>query len=417
MKLAAALFTSFLTGALSREISMSSTIRADSKIGMEILSNSRRVEDANEQQDTSWIGGFAIKFQGCHHVSQWNSEADGDESVRIETRRLARFRLCPVSSCSDNSGTGCRSGYGDYIVDMDTFLPSYVENKQEEQESACQSYAYQCDCEENDQYNDYYTEEDCYNKCYKNAGMSECVEEEEDENAYYESVSIADYTTCQAYGGRRRKLEDAGDGQYYIGPYCSDQGGKIVLGLFTDDSCTEFADDYGGRATYLGMTGQDLPYGQDSIVDTKCYTCEAEEEKNYSYKQNGYYYDENGDVVEQEEEEELYQKNGYYYNQDGERVDPEETEVKEVCTTLYEGSGKCEDNLSPFSGFSSNSNACNYIEGIRITRSDGLIIRGNVTSNKVASAFISVFGLCFVGLASYVYYLKTKLDRGTINLN
>jgi len=400
MKLAAALVASFFTGALSREISISE-VKADSKFGMDLLSKARRVEDADEA-DATWIAGFALKFQGCHHITQWNAEADGDEDVRIETRRLARFRLCPVSSCKDTSGFGCKSGYGDYIVDMDDFLYSFYENKVEEEQAACEKYMeYNCNCDDNGQYGDYYTEEDCLAKCYKNAGMSECIEEEAEE-VYYNGevvpqVDVADYLACSQYGGRRRKLEDAGDdaadGDLFIGPYCSDQGGKIVLGMFTDDACTEFADDYGGRQTYRSLTGgQDLPYSSDSIVDTKCYSCEDtdDEAANYYSKNNGKYYDADGNEIE--------------------------AEVKETCTELYEASGKCEEKLSWY-GFSGNSNACTYIEGIKITRSDGLIIRGRANSNKVASAFISLFGLCFVGLGSYVYYLKTKLDRGTLNLN
>ena len=31
--------------------------------------------------------------------------------------------------------------------------------------------------------------------------------------------------------------------QYYIGPYCAEQGGEIRLGVFNDDTCTVFADD------------------------------------------------------------------------------------------------------------------------------------------------------------------------------
>lgn len=430
MKLSVALFASFLTGALSKEISISS-VRADSKFGMDLLSKSRRVEDAeadeDAEQDGTWIAGFALKFQGCHHITQWNAQAEDDEDVRIETRRLARFRLCPVSSCNDNSGFGCRSGYGDYIVDMDDFLQSFYENKMEEQQSKCEEYMqYNCYCEDNGQFGEYYTEEDCYNKCYKSAGMNECVEEEQ-EAVYYngveiEQIAVEDYLQCAQYkiGGRRRLEEDAeeeGDGNLYVGPYCSDQGGKIVLGMFTDEECTNFADDYGGRMIYRTLTGgQDLPNSSESIVDTKCYTCEAvDEEQEYAYKRNGKYYDEDGNQVEMEQDY-AYARNGKYYDEDGNQIEQEAPEVKETCTNLYQTSGKCEEKLS-WSGFTGNSNACTYIEGIKITRSDGLIMRGPANSNKVASAFISLFGVAFVGLGSYVYYLKTKLDRGTINLN
>jgi len=56
------------------------------------------------------------------------------------------------------------------------------------------------------------------------------------------------------------------------------------------------------------------------------------------------------------------------------------------------------------------------MKGIKITRSNGVIISGATNKNKVASAFIGIFAVSFVLLGAYVYYLKTKLDRAKINL-
>jgi len=154
MKLTVALIASLVTGAFSKEMSIKE-VKADSKFGMDLLSKSRRVEGDDDAADNTWISGFALKFQGCHHIAHWNQDADDEEDVRIETKRLARFRLCPVSSCSDQSGSGCKSGYGDYIVDMDDFLASYLENKQEVEEEACETYReYNCDCEDGDDKDD-----------------------------------------------------------------------------------------------------------------------------------------------------------------------------------------------------------------------------------------------------------------------
>jgi hypothetical protein len=223
-------------------------------------------------------------------------------------------------------------------------------------------------------------------KCFYNAGMSECIDQNNNQNNNnnYQNIDVNDYLECSAFrAGGGRRLEDGGNGgngaEYFIGPYCSDQGGKIVLGMFTDDSCTEFADDYAGRSTYESLTGMSLPYASESIVDTKCYSCEGEQVNN-----------------------------GGYYT----------TQAKDACAGMYVSAGKCETQLTSKLGYSSiNENACTYMEGIKITRSNGIIISGAATANKVASAFIGIFSVSFVLLGSYVYYLKTKLDRGSVNLS
>jgi len=349
-----------------------SEVKADSKFGIDLLSKSRRVEgNADAAVDTTWVAGYALKFQGCHHISQWNAEADEAEDVKIESVRLARFRLCPIDTCSSSSVKGCGSGYGDYIVDMDTFLASYLENKEEVEKNQCEQYNYyNCNCDNADD------EEKCEYQCYKSAGMDYCIENDiygyEDEDEF----ELANYLECAQYGGRRRKLdganENAGNGYYnemYIGPYCSNQGGAIVLGAFTDDTCTEFADSEGGKTTFYTTTGKVLPYSSDSIVDTSCWSCQDEENKYYA---------------------------------------------KDTCTQVYATAGKCETNLGTSYP---NTNACSYMSGIKIAGTNGIINSGAGASNKVASAFIGIFSISFVLLGSYVYYLKTKLDRGKINLS
>jgi hypothetical protein len=148
--------------------------------------------------------------------------------------------------------------------------------------------------------------------------------------------------------------------------------------MFTDDACTVFADEYGGRVAFSDISGgAALPYSSESIVDTKCYSCEEAQENND---------DANGDDA---------------------------VEAKEVCTDMYAASGKCEEDIS----YSSNQNACTYMEGIKMTRKDGILFTGAATANAVAGTFIVIFGISFALLGSYVYYLKTKLDRGSINLS
>lgn len=57
-------------------------LRADSRLGMRLLSQARRLEDGggedaaaeeeenNDAVDMTWVKNFSIKFQGCHYIQQ-----------------------------------------------------------------------------------------------------------------------------------------------------------------------------------------------------------------------------------------------------------------------------------------------------------------------------------------------------------
>merc|ERR1712238_424947 len=323
-KFSLALIASAVTSVFATDpiaIEQGSSINGRSKMGKHILSQARRVEENYYDEDYLFLADFSLKFQGCHHITQWNAEADGEEDVRIMSKRLVRFRLCPSNTCTSSNAGGCDSGYGDYIIDMNIFIAAWMENKQEVQE-------YQCE---------YYAENVC---------------------------------GC-----------DGEDIEYFLGPYCADQGGKIYLGMFTDDTCTTFADSNGGQSTYRTLAGSNLPYSGETFIDSERYEC-----------------------VEPQDADE---------QNDGDQQD--ENEIKQVCGEIYVQAGKCEQKIS--GPQYPNEKACDYMEGIKITRANGTVIRGSSTKNKVAGAFVGIFAVSFVLLGAYVYYLKTKLDRAKINLS
>lgn len=309
-------------------------------------------------------------------MSQWNDEADDEEDVRIMTKRLVRFRLCPSSSCSSSSAGGCSSGYGDYIVDLDEFVASIVQDREESQERACENMRENCGCDDDDGRDDGFDEEECQYECFVNAGMSYCNEEED-------QFEVNEYLECAQWevpegdddGGRRRRLEDAEEEVgYYLGPYCANQGGDIYMGMFSDDTCTQFYDDYAGASTYLELAETALPYATKSLVGSDCVSCLQVDDDDDDYA-----YD----------------------------------EVSETCMQMYQSSGKCESNLSIDNP---NENGCTYMEGVKITRKNGTVNVARAAASKTASAFIGIFAVSFLALGSYTYFLKTKLDGAKINL-
>mmetsp|Transcript_32622 Transcript_32622/g.53228 ORF Transcript_32622/g.53228 Transcript_32622/m.53228 type:complete len:205 (+) Transcript_32622:2-616(+) len=182
---------------------------------------------------------------------------------------------------------------------------------------------------------------------------------------------------------KRRLEEDEEEVAYYVGAYCSDSGSSIHLGVFTEETCSQFADDDGGRSTYYSlMAGKSLPYSDTTMIGTECMSCK-----------------EPADADD---------------NNDNDNADADE--VKEGCENLYQAAGKCEAGLSGTVAYPNNY-ACNFMQGIKIVRKNGSIVRGAGTQNTTASVFIGLFACSFVLFGGYVYYLKTKLDRAKINLS
>ena len=345
-------------------VTASDDLRANSKFGRALLANARALEGNDGNYD--FVGDYSIKFQGCHHVSQWNANADDEDDVRIKTKRLVRFRLCPTGSCQNDRSAGCTTKFGDYVVDLNTFVAAYLDDADEEKDELCAETATECQSSCNGG-----SDTDCMTQCYDDFGMTMCLTEDNGEG-----FNVNDYAACAQYEfkNNRRHLESdhrglANNAVYYMGPFCADQGGEIHLGLFTDDTCTTFMDN--GQALFYSTMGYELPYSDTSVISNRCITC-------------------------------------------GRTQDDGNVELKDICQDVYLVSGKCETKMSieyP------NESACTNIEGIKIIRADGVIRTAAVKKSKAAAVCIGLFLTVAVLLTGYVCYLRTKLGRAKVNLS
>eukprot|EP00522_Entomoneis_paludosa_P009469 CAMPEP_0172441570 /NCGR_PEP_ID=MMETSP1065-20121228/2115_1 /TAXON_ID=265537 /ORGANISM="Amphiprora paludosa, Strain CCMP125" /LENGTH=384 /DNA_ID=CAMNT_0013191021 /DNA_START=55 /DNA_END=1209 /DNA_ORIENTATION=- len=376
MKLAAVILAAVASTAAAKGLSGTKRVS-------KLLESARRLNQEEEEQDMSWAVDFSVKYQGCHHIKQWNAEANEQEDVRIATKRLVRFRMCPSDQCSASAAGGCQSGFGDYIVDMDTFLNMYWEAKEQDKEIGCQNYINEYCEPECENAND---DESCQYNCLFNAGLEECIEGDAngEDGDQQEAIEVDQFFECQQLepaqdedGNQQEEYDENGDViNYFAGPYCSEQGGAIKIGVFTDDQCTEFS----GKSFYQ-ITGYELAYTEESIVEEGCRSCKEAEE---------------------------YDANAAYENNNGEEEE-EAAEPRQLCDELYRSAGKCETYLGETLGGDINENACNYMKGIKMVRTDGLLDVSDARPSAVATAFIVIFAMAFAAMAFYVWYLRTRL--------
>jgi hypothetical protein len=355
-------------GAAKRQINRNTEIKSSSKLGKHLLSLATPVDGDEgrslQDVDYSYVADYSLKFQGCHHVQQWNEYADDENDVRVKTKRLVRFRLCESDSCSHSNSAGCSSKFGDYVVDMNTFVAAYLQALEEEEEEFCQDATSDCqnECSGNDDTSS------CMTACYDAYDVSFCANvNNDDANQQDVDFDASEYAECAELVARRR-LNNNNGYQYFIGPYCGDQGGQIHLGVFTDDTCTTYASN--GETAFYNMMGYNLPFSDDSLVSSRCFACGVN---------NG-----NGN------------------------------ELKEFCENIYGYSGKCETRMNidyP------NESSCSYIEGIKIIREDGVIRTASVKKSKAAAVSIGLFLTLAVLLGGYVYYLRTSKFSTTSGLH
>lgn len=394
-----------LTAVIGLSSAAAKDITTHSRVGQKLMSTARRVDDSSpisrvlENDDAvidfSWVAKYSLKFQGCHNIPKWNDDADDENDVRVSNTALVRFRLCPSNSCTSDA-YGCKSGYGDYVVGLDTYLAAYFESVQQDQEYNCEYAAtYQSKCVDNG--DDGYNEDYCLYDFYMGKNMEYCVdrnpynddngeEEEEKQQDMKEMAECRQFEMQQDDNNNNNNNNNNGEEVgYYLGPFCSDDGSSIRMGLFTDDACTIFPDSSYGASTYASLTyGSYLAYADTSMIGSECMSCKEPQDA----------------------------------DQNNQNDQNDADQVKEGCEQLYESAAKCEAGLSTgYAYFSPDNSACNYMQGIKIIRKNGNVYTVGSVKNKTATVFIALLGCAFAFLAGYSYYLKTKLDRAKINLS
>lgn len=374
--------------------------------GARPTANSQLGRKLDEEAYEVDISGYSVKFEKCQFVKAYDDELaeDQDSETVLATKRFVIFRLCPDGSCSS-----CNYNFGEYLIDLETYLESTVQYQQEIQEEMCQAcqecgnWDDQQQADENNnnqdggrrlQNNNVYVDCDsCYDECMKIENM--------EDNGY---IDATDFLDCQMI----YDPEDDGKDALYAGPMCAGKGSKIKIGVFTDEECnlldsSKDVDDYlmdnDGYQMKLSHALLKTVYAEDS-----CVSC----------------------LVPQEEDENQDNNNN---NGDGEEQEPE---VLEMCENLYQAAAKCEkvygfdDGYANYDGYENQlaqeEVVCDFIDSIKagsydedgeivVNGSAGVIGGGTKTTGGQKLALV-IFILGTVALAAYAGMLHSKLTKG-----
>lgn len=298
----------------------SNNIRAKklSKLMSKAVPHGRRLDEDADEIDLS---DYSVKFEKCQVVKQWSAEEDGggeDVDDVLQTNRFIIFRLCP-----SKYGSSCSSNYGEYLVDLETYLESTVEYLQEQQEAMCEACQDACEQDEEEEDEDgrkkrelsqwarrHLEDIDC-DSC-----VDECDKIENMENNGY--LEATDYAVCQQLD---IEADDDNAPEYWAAAMCASSGEKIKIGVFSDEECTQhqssvYVDDYLNgfklshallKSVYAGSNIACSYYDEDegayeeNEMCMNLYEAAAKCESDHNF-QNGYVYeDENGNQAKNEE--------------------------------------------------------------------------------------------------------------------
>ena len=337
------------------------------------------------------LSGYSVKFQKCQFVKSYDDDLAADEDAEsvLATRRFVVFRLCP-DSCSS-----CSYNYGEYLVDLETYLQASIDYQKDVQQEMCNTCQNYCGSDDDanaadDDANAAADDDDanaagnernlgyygvdcdtCYDECMKIENMQD--------NGY---VDAAEFIECQMI----YDPEDDDKATLYAGPMCASSGSKIKIGVFTDENCytvdtSKDVDDF--------LYNEKLSHALLKTVysQSTCVSCSADDD------------------------------------------------ASDMCQTLYQDAAKCETTHGFSSGYASYDDydnqvsneeiVCDFITSIKTGSYDDdgeIIVTGSNTSPGSKTTTGQKFALTFfvsgtAGLAFYAATLHRKLTKGGFSHN
>jgi hypothetical protein len=108
----------------------------------------------------------AFKYSGCAAIKSFDQDRAAQNGNPMVIDTYAVFRLCPEETCNNYSLTGCGKNYGEYVVEMKTYLGYMLEYYEDRYGAYC-DYCYPCD------YDYQVLEKQTKSQCYENVNQQD----------------------------------------------------------------------------------------------------------------------------------------------------------------------------------------------------------------------------------------------------
>jgi len=114
----------------------------------------------------------SFKYSGCAAIKAFDPDQAENSGSPMTVDTYAVFRLCPEDSCNKYSLTGCGKNYGEYVVEMSTYLGFMLDFYADHYGAFCE-YCYACD------YNYQVMKKQMQGECYESMAQADYEMEQE----------------------------------------------------------------------------------------------------------------------------------------------------------------------------------------------------------------------------------------------
>ena len=291
------------------------------------LFNGRQLENDDAYDGYGFdVANYSLKYEKCASISTYSDELAEDEESQtvLKVNSFVLLRLYPSDKCDDNFKWGFGQKYGEFLVDMETYLEVRQEYENEKREAYCE-YCEQCvqgggrrsrhldeagddavadDAVADDAVADNAVADDAVaddgagDDAGGEAAGDDAAQQDDvngddnaEQGAQQDDAVNSSANNCYSCRNYQDKCDDDGDDkafeydyffgcelfegvdgtELYLGPHCSN-GGKIVVGAYVDDMCSQYA----SKVNVRSFTG--LKFSEDGLSDftsSKCVSCKS----------------------------------------------------------------------------------------------------------------------------------------------
>jgi hypothetical protein len=214
---------------------------ARDKFFEKLVSNSRKLQDGEDAsqyynvngyygEEAEWNGWdlnqdflfdmteYSFKYAGCAAIKEYDADLAEEGFNAMKTSTYAVFRLCPAENCNQYSMTGCGKNYGEYVVEMSTYLSAmvgYYEDRYADYCNYCAPCGYTMQKEQNQWLDECYYERTRQEWAYEQQSQQSAWQ------AYYDANNgdMSGYNQGYTYGSGQQGAYGGGQGNTYYDQY------------------------------------------------------------------------------------------------------------------------------------------------------------------------------------------------------